>query len=328
MDVKISVIIPVYNVGNYIVKTIESLNNQTFKDFEVIVVNDGSTDNSKKVTVDNLEKYDLNYTIINKDNQGVSIARNIGIDKSKGEYIYFLDGDDYVEPTFLEKLYSYTSSNGVDIAFCGYTHLNAKDNYSEAARVHKYIDKIIDGREAAARMLRSEFWISAISGFYRRDFIEENNLRFPTDIKFGEDTVFIIKTLMNSKRVGCVKEPLVNYVRRSSSVTKTPSDTYYNLYESDIRILNYNQETIKDKEIEEALITYHIPRNIIRIFSTMAKGGGDKEKLITFIKKDEIAGYLKKFKTPSKKFKVAAIVILKFPTIAFLILNFKLKIKN
>lgn len=321
MNTKISVIIPIYNVGSYIKKTIESLAVQSFKDFEVIVINDGSTDNCNIICEEELIKYNLTYTIINKKNQGVSNARNQGISLAKGKYLYFLDGDDYIEKQCLEKFYNCAEKEGTYIVFCGYTHLSADNNYSVISKVHKYIDSILEGKDAAARMLRNEFWISAISGFYLRSFIIEEALKFPTDIKFGEDTVFIVKALTRAESVGCVKEPLVNYVRRGTSVTKTPSTAYYNLHDSDVKILEYNKEVCKDKNIKNALLNYHIPRNIIRIFSTMAKGGADKKELYEFIMREDVRNFLKGFNPKSKKFKVASLMILRFPKIAYKVFN-------
>lgn len=321
MDTKISVIIPIYNVGNYIIKTIESLSKQTFKDFEVIVINDGSTDNCNIICEEQLKKYELKYTVINKKNQGVSRARNEGIALSKGKYLYFLDGDDYIEASCLEKFYNYAEKEGIEVAFCGYTRLNANNRYSVVSTCHNYIDSILDGKEAAQRMLRGEFWISAISGFYLRSFIIDKSLKFPIDIKFGEDTVFIVDTLMKSRKVGCVKEPLVYYVRRESSVTKTPSSTYYNLYEADKKILEHVKKNYEDSNIEDVLVKYHIPRNIVRIFSTMSKGKADKKELCEFIKRKDVQDFLRGFNPNSKKFKLASILISKVPKAMYVIFD-------
>lgn len=321
MDTKISVIIPIYNVGNYIIKTIESLSKQIFKDFEVIVINDGSTDNCNVICEEQLKKYELKYTIINKKNEGVSKARNEGIALSKGKYLYFLDGDDYIEASCLEKFYNYAEKEGVEVVFCGYTRLNANDGYRVVSTSHNYIDSILDGKEATERMLKGEFWISAISGFYLRSFIMEKSLKFPIDIRFGEDTVFIVDTLMKSSKVGCVKEPLVYYVRRESSVTKTPSSTYYNLYEADKKILEHVKNNYGNSNIESVLVKYHIPRNIVRIFSTMAKGKADKKELCEFIKRVDVQNFLKEFEPGSKKFKLASVLISKAPEVAYVIFD-------
>jgi len=114
----ISVIVPAYNVEKYIPKTLKSLKNQTFKSIEVIVINDGSTDNTRNVIINELTGADFDWKLIDQENKGVSIARNTGIEASNGEYVHFLDGDDYVGSTFAEKMYQKAKSNNCDMVFC------------------------------------------------------------------------------------------------------------------------------------------------------------------------------------------------------------------
>lgn len=336
MSNTVSVIIPVYNVGKYIIKTIDSLISQSFKDFELILVNDGSKDNSIELAEEKLNGSDLNYRVINKVNEGVSKARNVGIEESKGKYIYFLDADDYIDDTLLEKMYNCAEKENAQVVFCGYTHLNAQGEYKPGAvntllKVHKYLDKPISGLEAAGKMLRNEFWISAISGFYDADFLKKNRICFSEDIKFGEDTIFAIKALMHAKLVASVNEPLVYYVRRETSVTKNADEKYFHLHESNLEILRYNEETFKDKAVESALLDYKIPQSIIRIFSSLAKSGRSKEELFKFIKNKEIRSYLKGLKINGNndniKIKIAERIILLFPHVAYRLFNFKGKLK-
>ena len=116
---KISLIIPVYNVEKYIRKTLESVLAQTFTDYEVIMVNDGSTDGSLAVLKEYADKYE-NFKLINQNNCGSSKARNVGINEAAGDYLAFLDSDDFLKPDFLEVLYSSAEENGADIACCNY----------------------------------------------------------------------------------------------------------------------------------------------------------------------------------------------------------------
>ena len=114
---KISLIIPVYNVQEYIEKALQSVVNQTFKDFEVIIVNDGSKDQSVEIVKKFIRKYD-NFRLINQENQGLSGARNTGLKEAKGEYIAFIDSDDFIENNFLEELYNLAVDNDADISYC------------------------------------------------------------------------------------------------------------------------------------------------------------------------------------------------------------------
>lgn len=322
MAYKVSVIIPVYNVGEYIVKTMESLIDQTFKDFELILVNDGSRDNSIAYAETALKNSTVNYKVINKDNEGVSKARNKGIEEATGKYLYFLDGDDYIDKSFLEKMYHCAEKEEAQVVFCGYTHMNASGQQeSTLLKVHKYLEKPISGVEAAAKMLNNEIWISAISGFYLREFIMENNISFQSDIKFGEDTIFAVKALANAKLVASVNEPLAFYVRRNTSVTKTGDEKYFDLHRSNIEMLNYNRELLKDYRVERALLEYKIPQSIIRIFMALSKSGNNKAELLNFINHKEIRGFLKGFKINGNKnnlkFKMASYAILLSPSITY-----------
>lgn len=319
-EVKVSVIIPIYNVEKYIEKTIESLQEQTLKDFEVLFINDGSTDDTLRVMKEVLANTNLNYKIIDKENQGVSKTRNLGIASVKGKYTYFLDGDDYIDPSFLEKMYKNCESYNLQVCFCGYTHIKEEDN-SVMMNVHKYIEKPMNGLEAAAKMLNNDFWISAISGFYLTSFLIEKKLEFPTDIVFGEDTVFVVKTLMNADTVGCVKEALVYYFRRSSSVTQSSNNKYFSLHQSNLAILQYNRKYFNSSEVERALLEYKIPQSIMRIFSALAKSGNNKKELFEFISKDEIKTYLKGFKINGQKgnikFKLSSYIIRTCPKMLY-----------
>lgn len=323
-EVKISVVIPIYNVEKYIYKTIESLKVQSFHGFEVLLINDGSSDNSILIAEECLNTSNLNYKIFNKNNEGVSKTRNLGIEKAEGRYIYFLDGDDYIEDTLLEKFYNRAEEERADVVFCGYTHINSVDN-SIFMKVHKYIDKPISGLDAAEAMLQNKFWVSAISGFYRREMLIKNNIQFPINIVFGEDTVFAIKALMNSERVSCVKEPLVYYVRRQDSVTKSANEKYFNLHESNLEILKYNRDNFNSEKVERALRQYKMPQSIMRIFSALAKSGVCKEQLMKFISSKDIRDILKEFKVNGDreniKFKVASLGLLLSPQIMYGILN-------
>lgn len=323
-EIKISVVIPIYNVEKYICKTIESLKVQSFHGFEVLLINDGSSDNSILIAEECLKTSNLNYKIFNKDNEGVSKTRNLGIEKAEGRYIYFLDGDDYIEDTLLEKFYNRAEEERADVVFCGYTHINSVDN-SIFMKVHKYIDKTISGIDAAEAMLQNKFWVSAISGFYRREMLIKNNIQFPINIVFGEDTVFAIKALMNSERVSCVKEPLVYYVRRQDSVTKSANEKYFNLHESNLEILKYNRNNFSSEKVERALRQYKMPQSIMRIFSALAKSGACKDQLMKFISSKDIRDILKKFKVNGDreniKFKIASLGLLLSPQIMYYILN-------
>ncbi len=116
---KVSVIVPIYNVEKYLRKSLDSLANQTINDYEVILVNDGSTDNSQSIIDEYVEKYSV-FKGFKKENGGMSSARNFGLKYAKGEYIAFVDSDDFVELNFLEKLYDKAKKDKSDVVICDY----------------------------------------------------------------------------------------------------------------------------------------------------------------------------------------------------------------
>ena len=118
-QIDISLIIPVYNVEKYLRRTLESVENQTFKNFEVIIVNDGSTDGSLEIIQEFVNKHD-NFILVDQENSGVGMARNAGIKVSRGIYIAFLDSDDFLEPNYLKKLYFAAIKTGSDIVCCNF----------------------------------------------------------------------------------------------------------------------------------------------------------------------------------------------------------------
>ena len=222
---KISVIIPAYNVEKYIEKTLKSLKDQTFKDFEAIIINDGSTDNTEKIIKEVLQGTKFQWKLINQENQGVSAARNRGIIDSKGEYICFLDADDYYHPSFLEKMYNKAKENNYDVVFCNYARVNEK---GKIISIHKqpkeFIGVVLNGKKALELALKSKLHICTASYICRKDLIIDNNIFYTRGCPIGEDQEFWMKTLFHAESVNNVPEVLVYYVQRKGSSINRKQD--------------------------------------------------------------------------------------------------------
>lgn len=190
MSVKVSVIIPVYNCEKYIRECIESLINQTLKECEFIFVNDGSIDKSKEIIEEYASK-DIRIKLINQKNGGVSVARNTGLENAVGEYIGFVDGDDYIDIDYYENLYNTAVKNSCDIVMCDW---KSQTNYLslpfEKDRIlnKKYIEENI-----YPYFIQYEGMNSVWNKIFRTRLIKQNKIEFPKGVKLGEDAIFNIK---------------------------------------------------------------------------------------------------------------------------------------
>ncbi|MGY3718135.1 glycosyltransferase family 2 protein [Sutcliffiella cohnii] len=246
----VSVIIPAYNAEKVIDKTIESVLSQTFSDFEVIVVNDGSKDR----TSDIVQKYtvkDIRVRLINQLNQGVSAARNKGIKEAKGSYISFLDSDDYYDIRFLEEMYMRIKSEDSDICYCGYNRVTPEGKSKVITKFQKndLLKSYIKGRIR----VHTSGWI------IKKDLVDINGISFSEDLSWGEDFEFFCKVLVTANRFSYVEGYLTNYTvdfneeRLSSfSINKIDKD-----YESINKILE-NEIINKDNQTKKLLLNYRL----------------------------------------------------------------------
>lgn len=193
----ISVIVPVYNVEKYITQCVDSLLSQTYKDFEIILVDDGSTDSSGKIC-DDYAKNNLNIQVIHKINQGLGLARNTGLQYASGEYVTFVDSDDYVSPTLLENLYQGIQEKDVNVCLGGYKKIN---DFGDILYEEKYNTKIYNQisytNEAFIKMLGSlpnkhdSIRMSVWNALYDMSIIKKNNIIFPSERELiSEDLIF------------------------------------------------------------------------------------------------------------------------------------------
>ena len=208
--IMISVIIPVYNVEKYIRQCLESVINQTFKDIEIICINDGSTDNSLEILQEFSQK-DKRIIVINKKNEGASIARNIGIENSQGEYIYFVDSDDWIEIDTIEILYK--ECNEEDIVYSNLCHYNENTKKIKEEKL-KYFIKEGEGKY----FLINGEGVGPCNKLYKLSFLKENNLKFLENIIY-EDLEFNFRCFFLSQKVKFVNNAGYNYrMARAGSV--------------------------------------------------------------------------------------------------------------
>jgi len=203
---KVSIIIPVYNVEKYITTCLNSLVNQTLKDIEIIVVNDGSPDNCQKIIDKYVKKYPDKVKSYIKENGGQGSARNFGLTKATGEYIGYVDSDDYVCTDMYEKLYNKAKADNLDICICG-NYLVYEDSSQRDIELNNYV--LEDPKENA-------FFgkIAVWNKIYKKEIVKD--LVFRSKVWY-EDLDFTVNALIKAKKIGYIDEPLYCYLIREGS---------------------------------------------------------------------------------------------------------------
>jgi len=224
----LSFIIPAFNVEKYISKTLESLLAQTDKDFEVIVIDDGSTDGTRNVVTRTLSKSGFrHYRVISEENRGASFARNVGIKNAEGEYILFLDGDDYVAPSLVEEVKKKAEASFSQIVFWKFRVVSEEgQNFSRRQPSFDKLspERIYRGEEILRSILIDKnAWICIGSAAFRKDFVLANSLFFTENCRYGEDPEFTLKALCLASRIAFVNKTLLFYVQRRESISRTIS---------------------------------------------------------------------------------------------------------
>lgn len=262
----VSVIVPIYNKELRLKDTIKCVLSQTFEDLELILIDDGSTDNSAKIALE-YKKEDLRIRYYSQENRGVSVARNRGIELAQGEYISFLDADDRWDKCFLEEMIKAIANRNV--CYCGhYYYINfkkskAKMRFLEGDILDKYIKNITTPN--------TNSWL------IKKDYLNKFDLRFPINLNWGEDMTFFLKVLLHDKNVKCVDKYLTEY---HLSDTNCLSSNDINKIQKDIVWMEGIKKYIHDNERVEIRAkkavryfdSYRIPAAIIyRLHNNMDK---------------------------------------------------------
>lgn len=220
----ISIVIPIYNAEKYLEECLNSIKNQTYKNFEVIMVNDGSKDDSETICM-NFLRSDSRFRYLKKENGGVSSARNVGLDNVEGDYITFIDADDWVDENYLDLLITTVKKNHSDIVVSSYKQFNNIDVFY--LRAYTIQEKYLLNFE---KMNRDDFltifpklmsanvcFNNAVAKLFRKELV--NNLRFDTSIKYGEDLDFYFRLYLNVDSISYVDEPTYVYRMHGDSTT-------------------------------------------------------------------------------------------------------------
>lgn len=248
---KISVIIPVYNTEKYLEKCLDSIINQTYQDFEIVIINDGSIDNSQNIIEKYLDKYQNKIKCINKENGGLSSTRNYGIEVARGDYIIFVDSDDYIKKDLFEQLLPYIQK---DIDLVKYKLIKVSEEYKELERVDGPSFDEVTGEEGFNKLVFNDVLLEpACLYLYKRDIFIKNNLRF-LENTYHEDFGLVPIILLYTNSIVSINFYGYYYLQANNSITRNEDYTktikrandlliHYDNMKKAIENLNIKQKT-------------------------------------------------------------------------------------
>ena len=281
MSKKISVILPVYNVEKYIARCLDSIVNQTYKNIEIIVVDDGSSDNSGKIC-EEYKQRDNRIKVLHIDNVGVSNARNIALQEVSGEYIQFVDSDDYIEKEMLQEMAECMDNNTAELMVTGF--INQEETFSDLVlpeeegkyNIHEYAGRIM---KTPYSFIYGVLW----NKLFRADIVKENNIAFTAETNFGEDFIFVLEYLKYVTSVFVLRKGFYHYVRYNTNSLmyiqskKNDAEEYCLILKKRLVIYHYYMEFYKKigmyeenkNKINEYMLGYWVGRYRV-FFSNMS----------------------------------------------------------
>ena len=211
---KISIVIPVYNTEVFLNKCIDSVLNQSYKNIEVMCVNDGSTDKSLEI----LQNYkDERLKVISIENHGVSYARNLTLDKITGEYVAFVDSDDYVEEDFCKDLLNILTENNADLSYCGHA-----TRTREGEKLKQWTPTLLQSNTPVDDRLNITKFLVVTKKLFKKSIIDEFHIRFNTELHYAEDSLFLVQYLTHCKTVNGISKVLYNDIVNGKSLCRNP----------------------------------------------------------------------------------------------------------
>lgn len=270
--VKVSVIVPVYNKEKEIEKCLDSILNQTLNEIEIIVVNDGSTDRSLELIKKYEKKYSSKIKVINHENHGIGYTRNKGIEKSTGEFISFVDSDDFIEKEMLCEYYNFCKEHNLDI-LTGY-YFKVTGNKKEIFK-NPYF-KICNIKSNTNIINLIDY--GPCNKIFNTKIIKENKIKFDENSKY-EDMPFVSTTISKANKIGHIGKAYYNYYIREGSETTTVDKRVFDIFNI-LQIVNENYKTLKNSQELEYL-------NVDKITTYMLQQSYQKDRNISrdFIKK-------------------------------------------
>ncbi len=346
--IKVSIIVPVYNKEEFLYEAIESIINQTLKEIEIILVNDGSTDRSadickKFVSVDSRIKY------IETENSGVSNARNVGLKEALGEYIGFVDADDWIESEMYSKLVCGGDRDQSEIILCDYNHYDGTEIFNVSTPWGKRTN--FDNKEIKTYIIPSllapfdlegnkqeKVLGSVCRAIFKREFLEKSGVAFNTNIRFSEDLVYLIETMVLASRVTYVKEYLYTY-RLDKITRKSTTQNYIDNLFIDLQLTQQILKNVikNNQHVDDLEMHFHY-RNISIVNRSIKNLFLPNCSLNYFNKVSNIKLYIKKSKYKQSvkvvnlkffnKFRKILIILARYSLVNSITIIYMLKYQN
>lgn len=312
-EFKVSVIIPTFNSSNTIQRLIHSLLNQDFKDFEIVFIDDASSDNTIDTIKKTLENTDLKYQILkNKINKGPGYSRNKGIEASKGRYIIFIDSDDVIHANHLRSLYDNAIINDIDSVFIKGIKLNKSntfynlkhDKFYPIMNLARKTNGIIKAYQLIELELEMKIPFYFVFLIYDKEIIQKNHLKFDERFNYGEDTTFALKYLSNSNNVKVLDECTYFYFQENNSITSTSTLNRFDsilLFEYlGLYLKELSKKTPDLNDSCEKLIHSRIPKFIFGNMNYFFYHDFNKDEIFKKMEELDLFNKLKKFRIYDK----------------------------
>lgn len=295
----ISVIVPMYNAENSIEKCVGSIQASTYKDLEIILINDGSTDRTLEIC-NRLKKADHRIVIIDKENTGAGLSRQAGVEKAKGEYLAFVDADDWVDKELYSIVHNKLEKKQLDVCFFGYQRHNI-DGTSMKVKV-QFPKEVYDQEGIKSQLLHNCVWFSKnddespIStvwmGIYKREIITNNHIRFYSEREYySEDSIYNLEVLSKCKRVGFENICKYHFIRTGNSLSAVLDDGRYDKFDNWYQLI---LDISKESNIEQYILGY-----LDHMYMSLYKGSIDRI-IETYAEKKEIQKLIMEYRKKAK----------------------------
>lgn len=316
---RVSVIMPVFNGSDYLEDRIMRVLAQDIGSIEIIIVDDGSKDNSAQIVRScfrKVDRKDILTRLISQNNMGVSVARNVGLSHAQGKYVIFFDADDLMQETFVRRMYERAEETDADLVLCG--HFRVLENgklVKEFATT--FFPEVVNGRDEKYLPFlgMSNPWTGSL--LYRKEFLKKNSLRYQPGCTNGEDTEFIWKAWLLASRIACVPETLVSYVLREQTASRGNTLKRFHSIGALRRIRSFLFKNNCSPKLLDYFDRKVIPEAFMTILASLIYEGFPKDKIYQILRNSSIKKEISKFKPNTRNERIKSILFKRIPSAFF-----------